>query len=129
MPVRNGDIDSFHKEAVNLFAYFQLVPELVNATQNDMDTLNSIRTAKPILEGQSYTYFGNHRSTCLMGNISYNIDTSAFGDELDPVAQQILSGGILLLAEIGSLDIQASRESFEFLFYYKETCWYSQCYR
>ncbi len=113
--VKSPDIDTFHQTAVNLFAYFSITPELVNATDEDNQTLTSIKSAVPILEGVNYKYFGNRNSKVLMGGMPYPIKASDFNsDDLDETARIVVQEGVVLTFNIGELDVAASREALNY---------------
>lgn len=114
MPVKGHDVDAFHDKAINLFAYFKTTPIIINATDSDMDTLNSIKAKKALFSNEKYKFFGDNRSVAVMGGIPYKIDSSIFVDEISPEAKTILDGGVLLNFNIGGLEIAASRETLNY---------------
>ena len=86
-------------------------PELVNATSYDTARINEVKAAVPVVEGQGYKYFGNHRSVAVIGNIPYTLSTDVFSDdELNEAAITILQEGITMYFKIGELEVAASRE-------------------
>ena len=115
--VAEDDVHTFQKEALDLFRYFKVKPNITGSDQ-------SIKIFKKTLEGDDWyivesekSYGWNHRSNraiAIMGNIGYPIDANVVKN-LTEHQQSILQHGELHIQfDIGDLSIAPSREALEY---------------
>lgn len=115
VPVKGNDIQAFHEKAANLFAYFDVTPELVNATPEDLQTIERIKTKPVLYSGPNYKFTGeNYSSVVVMGGIPYKIDSNVLAGEITTQSKIILDAGVILNFNIGDLEIAASRETLNY---------------
>jgi hypothetical protein len=114
VPVKGTDVNAFREKAINLFAYFKIVPNVVNITDDEKAQIEKTRNVNCLFSNDFYKYTSNGRSLVVMGGIAYSINSSVFSDELSPEARIILDNGIILNFNIGDLEIAASRETLNY---------------
>ena len=114
IPVKGNDVAAFREKAINLFAYFNVIPNIVNITEEEKIRIDKVRNVNCLFSNDFYKYTSNGRSLVVMGGIAYNINSSVFSEELSPEARIILDGGIILYFNIGDLEIAASRETLNY---------------
>lgn len=115
VPVKGNDINAFHEKAINLFAYFDVTPELINATPEDITLLNERKDKTAVFSGSNYRFTGqNWNSLVVMGGIPYKIDSSTISADISFESKIILDAGVILNFNIGELEIAASRETLNY---------------
>lgn len=113
LPVQINDIDTFHKEARNVYEYFNVRPNLnLDIYYRDGNTLLGA-------EDGSWKFLDNtHSNAIVMGQICYPIDENSIGtryDDSDKIYDFLWqSAGLRLYANIGDVDITPSRESLSY---------------
>lgn len=107
VPVHTTDVYEFHKEARNLFKWFQPQPIINEVTlENPYNGFSDTElTVGKFSQGYSEKWI------CVMGGIPYNLDVSKL--EKHGVFVPPHYGGVLIFG-IGELEITASRESVEY---------------
>lgn len=108
--VNNGnDFYRFEREAINVYEYFELKPEIIGRNivipEREYDHENIVPGVHLI---------GNY-SRAVMGNIAYPIDIPNSAEVLGQDLQHILSCGVEMHFPIGALDFQASREGLSYI--------------
>lgn len=114
LPVQINDIDTFRKEARNVYEYFNVRP---NLNVDDM----YYRDGNTLLgaEDGSWKFLDStHSNAIVMGQICYPIDEDSIGtryDDNDKIYNFLWqSAGLRLYANIGDVDITPSRESLSY---------------
>ena len=114
MPVQINDIDSFHKEARNVYEYFNVRPNI------NVDDIY-YRDSNTLLGGEdgSWKFLdSSHSNAIVMGQICYPINEDSIGsryDDNDKIYDFLWqSAGLRLYANIGDVDITPSRESLSY---------------
>lgn len=104
VPVSGTEIYKFLTEASNVFKYFEKKPRFLNA---------NISTDITFWKKGNGWAIGHEQSVIVMGNVAYPINSEHF-----PEYEKLLSSGIIIWVEIGSVDMAASREA---LYYSNKT--------
>ena len=114
LPVQINDIDTFRKEARNVYEYFNVRPNL------NVDDIY-YRDGNTLLGGEdgSWKFLDCcHSNAIVMGQICYPIDEDSIGsryDDNDKIYNFLWqSAGLRLYANIGDVDITPSRESLSY---------------
>lgn len=108
VPVKQVDFYNFQSKAAEVYRYFEVHPKLTGARIN-------IERDKKKIEGTNWYLAENSNQNCkvIMGSIAYpvNIDNIT---GLDPKFIPITRHQLVLVAQIGDLDIAASREELNY---------------
>lgn len=108
-----GDVNEFTKQVSVQLKYFHVKPVITGGEgkihfpplPDEWDTKDYFFTVE---EKQRGFYNGNS-SYCVMGNVCYRLDSTAFPYEY----RSIFSAGVVVKVPIGSVDIPPSRENLE----------------
>jgi hypothetical protein len=115
IPVKANDIQKFFDKGFYLYSYYAITPEFVNVKPEQLKVIEERKNAKAHFEGTDWKYTGSgERSIAIMGNIPYPIDTVVLGDEINPEARTLLSGGLIINFKNGDLEFAASREALQY---------------
>lgn len=107
VPVRQQDVPDFVSKAERIFRYFKVRPTITGAPITWTD--NTIQ-----FKGTGWRYTGAGKSVAIMGNVGYDLTTSAMGWDTDSKIRTLIDNGIELDFEIGDLEIAASREGLQY---------------
>ena len=114
MSVKNDDMDTFRREAMNVYKYFNVRPIVTGNNDLYFDDDSAILEA----EDKSWAFHHRHNNCVVMGQIAYNIDEDSIGSryvEDDKVAEFLWqSSGLRLHVNIGDVDITPSREALSY---------------
>ena len=114
MSVKNDDMDTFRREAMNVYKYFNVRPIISGNNDLYFDDDSAILEA----EDKSWSFHHRHNNCVVMGQIAYNIDEDSIGSryvEEDKVADFLWqSSGLRLHVNIGDVDITPSREALSY---------------
>ena len=114
MSVKNDDMDTFRREAMNVYKYFNVRPIITGNNDLYFDDDSAILEA----EDKSWSFHHRHNNCVVMGQIAYNIDEDSIGsryDENDKVGDFLWhSSGLRLHVNIGDVDITPSREALSY---------------
>ena len=105
----SNDFYRFEREAISVYTYFDLKPEIIG---RNVVISNREYSHENIIPGVHLT--GNY-SRAVMGNIAYPIDIPNSSEVLSQELQHILSCGVEMHFPIGALDFQASREGLSYI--------------
>lgn len=115
MPVQNDDIDTFIREARNVYQYFKVRPTF---TGNDQVWF---RDEETLLKASDNTWefnTGDSSNKIIMGQIAYPINEDSIAsryDDNDKIGDFLWkSNGLRLYVNIGDVDITPSRESLSY---------------
>lgn len=115
IPIKASDVDKVHEKAMWFFSFWSVVPDFVNATQHDLDSLKSQREVTPVFSGEGWKFLGSGQSYAVMGNIAYPIKANVFTDiELRSETKELLDGGIIIQFKMDEVDFAASREQLKY---------------
>jgi hypothetical protein len=115
MPVKSDDMDTFRREAQNVYRYFKVRPTITgNCT---LSFYNEEVLLKAI--DNSWTFnTGDNSNKIIMGQIAYPIDNESISSsyaEDDKIGDFLWhSSGLRLYVNIGDVDITPSRESLSY---------------
>lgn len=107
VPVRQQDINDFIIKAERIFRYFKVRPKVTGAELKWVDN-------EAQFKGTGWRYTGAGRSVAIMGNVGYDLTTTAMGYDTDAKVRMLIESGIELNFEIGDLEIAASREGLQY---------------
>ena len=111
VPVRNDDVDSFHANAANLYAWFPVQPKITNI--QEITWQEKIKTIKgdEIMEGDGWSIRSTGQTLVRMGCLTYPLDTKALNiDQSQSLYDMIQHHAVIIDVPIGSISIAASRE-------------------
>jgi len=128
VPVRINDIWSFQSKIVSFFRFWNPVPVIhgVDITENLLPA--------PLIEGINWKYYKSHKndfnSVVTMGNVAYPIHFDLISVEIKRIFEKkyganfvtpqiILLKNFIFNANIGDLEVSASRESLQYTDYTK----------
>ena len=114
MSVKNDDMDTFRREAMNVYKYFNVRPIVTGNNDLYFDDDSAILEA----EDKSWSFHHRHNNCVVMGQIAYNIDEDSIGSrysEDDNISEFLWqSSGLRLHVNIGDVDITPSREALSY---------------
>ncbi len=115
--VAEDDVNTFQKEALDLFKYFKIKPKLTGNDQPIKDFNKTLEGDDWYIVESEKSYGWQHRSNraiAIMGNIGYPIDANVVKN-LNEHQESILQHGELHIQfDIGDLSIAPSREALEY---------------
>lgn len=113
VPVRKEDFYNFRQEAVNVFQWFRVLPE-INNVQLDNSKYKKLEEADGLLvDTQSYQ---KQRVTVVMGNVAYSVtpDEKNLPKKNKRAWMFLENAHLTVRYNIGDLSVTASRESISF---------------
>ena len=118
VPVKSGDWNQFNNDAMKVFKWFVIVPEIVGATMT-VDNSKAIRLAKEGSFWSTYSKDGWERNTitAVMGNVAYHVPgvSDTFASHFSTSECAFFKNNTLTVKfDIGELDVAASRETISF---------------
>ena len=115
--VAEDDVNTFQKEALDLFKYFKIKPKV---TGNDQPIKDFNKTLEGddwyIVESEkSYGWqYRTNRAIAIMGNIGYPIDANVVKNLTEHQESILQHGELHIQFDIGDLSIAPSREALEY---------------
>ena len=116
LPVNSGDFYEFQNKAAETLQWFTTRPKVTGYHNFEYPEKTYLRKTEKY--GVYKTHEWNARSFVVMGNVAYPIDTHDLFDYQESNLKNLVSWGCELYANIGDVDISASREK---LGYNKQT--------
>tara|TARA_Y100000593_G_scaffold35861_1_gene70001 strand:- start:1569 stop:3836 length:2268 start_codon:yes stop_codon:yes gene_type:complete len=116
IPVKSGDFDEFKEKSENLFKHFNVKPVIKGCSSfkyNEKTLLEAEDGSWKILQGEQSRY-GGEETVAVMGNIGYPINKYDLNLKGDTGLDCLFAGGLIFVANIGDLDISASREKLQY---------------
>ena len=118
VPVKTTDFNQFNNDAVKVFKWFVITPEIVGATIS-IDNSKAIRLAKDGSFWSTYSKDGWERNTitAVMGNVAYHVPgvSETFASHFNSSECAFFRNNTLtVMFDIGELDVAASRETISF---------------
>jgi hypothetical protein len=113
VPIRSADFDIFEREAVNVFKYFKVLPE-INFGDLDNRVVTELDEAEGLIINSNTYNAGN--VTVIMGNVGYNVKVT---DTIVPRDKTrawsfLAKASMTIRFDIGDLSVAASRETISF---------------
>jgi hypothetical protein len=105
VPVRQPDIAEFQNKAQRVFQYFKVFPHITGAKCD-------LHREKFEFAGKGWRYTGNSKSIAIMGNVGYDLSSSAMGATSN--LTKLIDAGVELDFHIGDLEIAANREGLQY---------------
>jgi len=102
----SGNVSAFQRECAQQLSYFEVKPTLVNNPDFEWPEIPELCTGYNVKSG----HYGSD-ITVVMGGIPYTSSVRGLPDELQTALRRI---ELVLVAELGEVDIPPSRESLEF---------------
>lgn len=119
IPVKLDDVDEFYHKAVGLFKYFKVIPTIKGAGGRTLDS--DLNDETVIFSSDSGDWkLVQGQSVAIMGNIAYELDSSALNlswtsrHSQEEGLYELVNAGVRLTFNIGELDIAASREALQY---------------
>jgi len=118
IPVQKDDCGEFFQKAVDLFAYFEVKP---NVKGVDLENYkDKVGKGGVLVEGKEWKIFRQGEAVAVMGNIAYPIDqytlgiNNNYGTNNESGRSDLVDTAIQLNFGIGDLEISASREALQY---------------
>ena len=105
IPVQSKDIYTFVQKGIDVLKYFPVKPII-----HGLNYVPKFDEREPIIQGDTWRFYGSGRSVCLMGAIGYEIDTYKMG-ALSSWETRLLNSALHLDIKIGEVNVTASREN------------------
>ena len=119
IPVKLDDVDEFYHKAVGLFKYFKVIPTIKGAGARNLNS--DLNDETEIFSNDSGDWkLVQGQSVAIMGNIAYELDSSALNlswssrHSQEEGLYELVNAGVRLTFNIGELDIAASREALQY---------------
>lgn len=106
--VDRNDVSRFNDRAAHIFSWFKVLPTFIGNSKIEIES--------NLLNQKSNDWFINKNqesAIALMGNVAYPISADSIEDITD-VERDLLSMPIVMIYEIGELEISASRENLSY---------------
>ena len=118
VPVKTTDFNQFNSDAVKVFKWFVVTPEIVGGSIA-VDNSKALRLAKEGSFWSTYSKDGWERNTitAVMGNVAYHVPgvSETFASHFNPSECAFFKNNTLTVKfDIGELDVAASRETISF---------------
>lgn len=107
VPVKTYDCYAFVNKGFETIKYFKTQPIIKGVAQQP-----ELDKRKSIISGDNWIYFGGGDAIALMGEIAYPINIQAMGD-LQSWERSLLQSGLMILTNIGEVQVTASREALQ----------------
>ena len=121
IPVQKDDCGEFFQKAVDLFAYFEVKPNVKGVDLEDY--YSKVGKGGVLVEGEGWKIFRQGEAVAVMGNIAYPIDEYTLGLNKvygsrstgnEAARSSLVETAIQLNFDIGDLEISASREALQY---------------
>ncbi len=115
--VAEDDVNTFQKEALDLFKYFKIKPKLTGNDQPIKDFNKTLEGDDWYIVESEKSYGWQHRSNraiAIMGNIGYPIDANVVKNLTEHQESILQHGELHIQFDIGDLSIAPSREALEY---------------
>jgi hypothetical protein len=118
VPVKTTDFNQFNSDAVKVFKWFVVTPEVVGGSIA-VDNSKALRLAREGSFWSTYSKDGWERNTitAVMGNVAYHVPgvSETFASHFNPSECAFFKNNTLTVKfDIGELDVAASRETISF---------------
>ena len=115
IPIKAADVDKFRERALEVYAYFDVMPNILNITEEEKVKSNALRNPVTVFQGEGWKFTGKGQSVAVMSNVAYPIDADVFTDlEVRPETKELLTGGIIIYLKNGDIEFSASREKLKY---------------
>lgn len=116
IPIRSPDIYEFRSRAMDVYAYFDTLPNITNITVDETKSLMETREAPTTFQGNGWKYLGASRpSLVVMGNVAYPLNANVFTDsDIREEFRTLLEDGLILNLKNGEVEFSASREQLNY---------------
>lgn len=124
VPVKQGSLWTFHREAVNFFKYWDTLPTIVNLDDDNRAIMESFRNTPPTLSGEDWSIRpkcdGSAVGIAFMGGVPYRIDWNMLGSKMALTSHRRVlfdlfqNNDVLLKFKMGEIQFVDSREGLEY---------------
>ena len=124
VPVKQGSLWTFHREAVNFFKYWENLPTIVNLDDDNRVSMESFRNTAPTLAGEGWSIRpksdGSAVGIAFMGGVPYRIDWNMLGSKMALTSHRRVlfdlfqNNDVLLTFKMGEVQFVDSREGLEY---------------
>jgi hypothetical protein len=105
VPIKVSDVNKVRNRAIETVRHFATKPNFLGVAEQP--TFDDKPAA---ISGEGWRYYGSGSPVCIMGEIAYPIDSEQIED-LQAWEETLLNSQIHILAEIGEVQVTASREA------------------
>ena len=123
LPVKQTAQYTYHREALNFYRHWPVMPTIKNLSDEDTATLTSYRSTPATLKGKGWEVrpqVDGARGTAYMGYVPYLIDWSVLYHKMSldsksrALFELIKSNDVMLYFEMGEVNFVDSREQLEY---------------
>ena len=123
VPVKQSAQYSYHREAINFYRHWPVMPTIKGLSDEDMEAINRYRSTPATLKGNGWEVrpqVDGARGTAYMGYVPYLIDWSVLYHKMSldsktrALFELIKSNDVTLYFEMGEVNFVDSREQLEY---------------
>lgn len=124
IPVKQGSLWTFHREAVNFFKFWDNLPTIINLDEEERQKIDTFRNTPPTLSGDGWSIRpksdGSAVGVAFMGGVPYRIDWNTLGSRMALTAQRRVlfelfqNNDVVLTFKMGEVQFVDSREGLEY---------------
>ena len=123
VPIRQNAQYTYHREAMDFYRHWPVLPTIKNLNEEDTQTLNAYRTTPATLKGNGWEVrpvVDSARGTAYMGYVPYQIDWDVLYHKMSLDAKTrclfelIKSNDVTLTFKMGEVNFADSREQLEY---------------
>lgn len=123
IPVKQSDMWTFHREAVDFYKYWPEMPTLVNLTEDETNTLTKFRSVAATLKGEGWEIrpaANGARGIAYMGWVPYQIDWNTLYHRMSLDSKKrvlfdlLQKNDVTLYFKMGEVQFVDSREHLEY---------------
>jgi hypothetical protein len=134
--VKSSDISAFRKTAINLFKYWDVVPNILNINEEEKNTIKTFKTRNSFFKSNNWELWTNSQNAysyssynssnikvALMGNIPYTLDYDVLRTKLSGKNDKkhlvnlinfFSSNNLIVKFDIGEIEFSANREALQY---------------
>lgn len=125
IPVKHTDLINFKLKSLNFFKYWNVYPNIVGISEEELNQNKNKNTTEPMLNGDGWEIYpqgSNGGAFVVMGNISYPMTWDLVYDynsrykntSFTPFYNFLTTGRVVLRMDIGSVEFAPSREALQY---------------
>jgi hypothetical protein len=123
VPVKQNAVYSYHREAINFYRHWPVMPTIKNLSDEDAESIAKYRSTPATLKGNGWEVrpqVDGARGTAYMGYVPYLIDWSVLYHKMSldsktrALFELIKSNDVTLYFEMGEVNFVDSREQLEY---------------
>lgn len=115
IPVKMDDIPLFREKAISVYAYFDILPDIINITDDEKAQIEKLRNPVAAFEGKGWKFTGRGQSLAIMANVAYTLTDKSFtSEEMPSELRTLMSQGMMITFPNGDLEFAISREELQY---------------